>query len=126
MSPAGFGGTSRPRRRQDQFYLGPASAMEDSMDTDLLPEMSGETWVAANHLDETTIDLPLPDPDLIVSSLTDKTLKIVREWIWASAPPACAGLSPELRSWHLQFGNLSIDSAGRLWRHRAPPVYCCW
>ena len=28
----------------------------------------------------------------------------------------CAGLSPELRSWHLQFANLSIDSDGRLWR----------
>ena len=33
----------------------------------------------------------------------------------------CSGLSPELRCWRLQFGNLSIDTDGRLWRHRAPP-----
>ena len=49
-----------------------ASAMGDSMDTDLL-ELSGETWVATIHLDESTGDLPLPDsdPDLIASSLMD-------------------------------------------------------
>ena len=34
----------------------------------------------------------------------------------------CAGLSPELRSWRLQFGNLSIDSASRPWRRRTPPA----
>ena len=48
-----------------------------------------------------------------MSSLMDKTLTIVREWVRAGAPPTwsdCAGLSPELRSWHLQFGNLVIDS----------------
>ena len=41
----------------------------------------------------------------------------------AGTPPAwsdCAGLSPELRLWRLQFGNLSIYSDGRLWRHRTP------
>ena len=50
------------------------SAMGDSMDTDLLPEMSGETWVAAVHLDEATGDLTPPDsdPDLIASSRVDK------------------------------------------------------
>ena len=37
------------------------SAMGDSMDSDLLPERSGETWVAATHLDEATGDLPLSD-----------------------------------------------------------------
>ena len=55
----------------------------------------------------------------------DNTLTIVREWVRASLPSPwseCAGLSPELRSWHLQFGNLSIDSDGRLWRRRAPPA----
>ena len=51
------------------------SAMGDSTDTDLLPEMSGETWVASVHLDEATGDLTPPDsdPDLIASSLADAT-----------------------------------------------------
>ena len=55
------------------------SAMGDSMDTDLLPELSGKTWITTTHLNETTGDLPLPDsePDLIVSSLTDKSMTIV-------------------------------------------------
>ena len=60
-----------------------------------------------------------------MSSLIDKTLTIVREWVRAGAPPTwsdCAGLSPELRSWHLQFGNLVIDSDSGLWRRRAPPA----
>ena len=88
-----------------QFYLGPG----------------GTTFchVSNGHLDEATGDLPLPDcePDLIGSSLTDKTMTIVREWVQAGAPPAwsdCAGLSPELRLWYLQFDNLSIDSDGLL------------
>ena len=85
-----------------------ASAMGNSIDTDLLPELSGETWVATTHLDEATGDLPLPnsEPDLIVSSPTDKTLTIVREWVRAGVPPAwsdCAGLFPELCLWRLQF-----------------------
>ena len=37
-----------------------ASVMGDSMDSDLLPELSGETWVTATHLDEVTGDLPHP------------------------------------------------------------------
>ena len=55
------------------------SAIGDSMDTDLLPELSGEMRVAAVHLDEATIDLPPPDsdPDLIASSLIYRTLTIV-------------------------------------------------
>ena len=55
----------------------------------------------------------------------DETLSVVREWIRAGLPPPwsdCAGLSMELRSWHLQFGNLSIDSDVRLWRRHAPPA----
>ena len=42
-----------------------------------------------------------------------------------SDPPTwsdCAGLSLELRLWHLQFGNSSIDSDGRLWHCRTPPA----
>ena len=38
-------------------------AMGDCMDSDWLPELSGETWVAVTHLDEVT------GPDLIASSL---------------------------------------------------------
>ena len=45
------------------------STMSDSMDTYLLPEMSGETWVAAVHLDEATGDSTPPDsdPDYFIS-----------------------------------------------------------
>ena len=40
-----------------------SSEMEDSMDADLLPELSGETWVAAIYLDELTADFPATDSD---------------------------------------------------------------
>ena len=76
-----------------------ASAMGDSMD-----EVTGAG----------------SEPDLITSSREDKTLNVVQEWIRTCLPPSwldCAGLSLELRSWHLQFGNLSIYSDGR---RRAP------
>ena len=46
-----------------------SSEMGESMDTDLLPELSGETWVASTLLDGLTADL-LPagaDLDLIVA-----------------------------------------------------------
>ena len=36
------------------------SEMGDSMDADLLPECSGETWVASALMDELTVDLPAP------------------------------------------------------------------
>ena len=53
-----------------------SSAMGDSMDDDLLPELSGETWVAATYLDKVTADLPPSgsEPDLIEASRLDKTL----------------------------------------------------
>ena len=35
-----------------------SSEMGDSMDADLLPELSGETWVVATLLEELTTDLP--------------------------------------------------------------------
>ena len=97
--------------------------MGDSLDTDLLMEISGETSVAAVHLDEATGDFTPPDsdPDLIAS----KTLTVIRDWVQPATPPTWseyAGLSPELHSWHLQLGNLSLDLAGRLWRCRAPPA----
>ena len=96
------------------------------MDTDLLLELSGETWVATTLLEGLTADL-LPagaDMDLIVASRQHTTLATVREWVQSGTVPLwadCAGLSPELRCWRLQVGNLSIDTDGRLWRCRAPP-----
>ena len=100
-----------------------SSEMGESMDTDLLPELSGETCVA---LDGLTADLLLAgaDLDLIVASHQDRTLATVREWVQSGNVPLwadCAGLSPELRCWCLQVGNLSIDTDRRLWRRRAPP-----
>ena len=100
-----------------------SSEMGKSMDADLLPELSGETWVASALLEEFTADL-LPagaDLDLIAASRQDATLATVREWIQSESIPMwaeCAGLSPELRCWRLQVGNLFIDTDGRLWRRR--------
>ena len=103
-----------------------SSEMGDSMDLDLLPELSGETWVVSALLEELTVDLPTAesDIDLVAASREDNTLQTVRSWVQSgNAPPwsACAGLSPELRCWRLQVRNLTIDSVGRLWRRRAPP-----
>ena len=81
----------------------------------------------ATYLEEVTANL-LPadsEPDCIVASRLDETLIIVHQWVQSgSAPPwsDCSGLSPELRCLRLQFGNLSIDTEGREWRRRAPPV----
>ena len=88
------------------------SAMGDSMESDLLPEQSGETWGAATHLDEFTGDLPRSglEPDLITSSLMDKTLTIVREWFWPGwTVPVCLVASPV---WQLvnRFGRASVVS----------------
>ena len=104
------------------------SVIHDSMDADLLPELSGETWVAATYLEEVTADLPPADsePDLINACRLDETLITGRKkWIQAGSAPSwseCSGLSPDLRCWKLQFGNLSVDTDGRLWRRRAPPA----
>ena len=103
------------------------SEMGDSMDADLLPECSGETWVASALIDELTVDLPAPGvgDELVSDTASDKILQTVRSWVDSGvAPPwpECAGLSPELRSWRLQVGNIKIDSEGRLWRRRSPPA----
>ena len=108
----------------DQLFA--SSEMGDSMDSDLLPELSGETWVASALLEELTVDLLTAgsDIDLVTASRKDKILQTVRSWVESGNAlpwPACAGLSPELRCWRLQVGNLKIDSVGRLWRRRAPP-----
>ena len=102
--------------------------MGESMEADLLPELSGETWEAATLLEGLTADL-LPagaDLDLIVASRQDTTLATVREWVQSGIIPSwtdCAGLSPELLCCRLQIGNLSIDTEGRLWRRRERPSW---
>ena len=88
-----------------------SSEMGDSMDSDLLPELSGETWVASALLEELLVDLPTAgsDIELVAASREDKTLQTVRSWVQSgNAPPwlACAGLSPELRCWRLQVGKI--------------------
>ena len=90
-----------------------SSAMGDLMDAGLLPELSGETWVAATYLDEVTADLPpaASEPDLIAASRLDETLITIRSWVQSGSAPSwsdCARLSPELRSWRLQFGNFRL------------------
>ena len=102
------------------------SGMVDSMDADLLPELSGETWVASALLDELTGDLQPAgvNGDLVSATSEDKMLQTVWSWVESGkAPPwsECAGLAPELRCWRLQIGNLKVDSLGRLWRRRSPP-----
>ena len=103
-----------------------ASEIGESMDADLLPELSGETWVASVLTEEFMADLPAGSTiDLIAESHSDETLTVIRGWIQSNSTPAwtdCAGLSPELRCWRLQIGNLSIDTDDRLWRKRAPPA----
>ena len=100
------------------------SEIGESMDADLLLELSGEKlgWRQHSQL------LPAgSNIDLITESRHDDTLAIVRGWIQSNSTLTwadCAGLSPELRCWRLQIGNLSIDMHmdGRLWRRRAPPA----
>ena len=67
-----------------------SSEMGDCMGADLLPELSGETWVAATYLEELMADLPSTnsEPDFIVASRCDKTLTTVRQWVQMGAPPA--------------------------------------
>ena len=57
--------------------------MGDSIDADLLPELSGETWVVATLLEGLTADLPpvCSDIDLIVASRQDAPLTTVCEWV---------------------------------------------
>ena len=104
-----------------------SSEIGELMDSDLLPELSGETWVASALIEEFTAHL-LPagsNVDLITASRQDTTLATVRGWIQSESTQAwaeCAGFSPELRCWRLQVGNLSIYTDGRLWRRRAPPA----
>ena len=67
----------------------PFASSGDSMDADLLPELSGETWVAATLLEGLTADLPPAgsDIDLIVASRQDATLTTVCEWVQSGLVP---------------------------------------
>ena len=76
-----------------------ASEIGESMDADLLPELSGEIWVASALTEEFTADLPVgSNIDLIAESRSDDTLAVVRGWIQSNSTLTwtdCAGLSPE-------------------------------
>ena len=83
---------------QDQPFA--SSEMGDFMDVDLLPELSGETWVASVLLEELSVDLLTAgsDIDLSMASRQDATLTTVWKWVQSGVVPAwseCAGLSPE-------------------------------
>ena len=66
-----------------------SSEMGDSMDADLLPELSGETWVASALLDELTGDLQPAgvNGDLVSATSEDKMLQTVRLWVESGKPP---------------------------------------
>ena len=68
------------------------SEIGESMDADLLPEMSAETWVASALIEESTADLLLAgcNVDLIAESRHDDTLATVRGWIQSNSTPAWA------------------------------------
>ena len=77
-------------------------------------------------MDELKADFPPTGSyrDFVVASRQDVTLTTVRKWVQSGAAPAwseCVGLSPELRCWRLQVGNLSVDMQGRCCC-RAPPA----
>ena len=67
------------------------SEMGDSMDADLLPECSGETWVASALIDELTVDLPAPGvgDDLVSDTARDKMLQTVRSWVVSGVVGMC-------------------------------------
>ena len=58
------------------------------MVADLLPELSGETWVASALLDELTVDLPAAgvDEELVSDTAEDKILQTVRSWVDSASP----------------------------------------
>ena len=53
--------TESTSKMVDQPFV--TSAMGDSMESDLLPELLGETWVAETHLDEITGNLSIDSDD---------------------------------------------------------------
>ena len=107
-----------------------SSEMGDLMDADLLPELSGETWVASALLEELTADLPTPGSDIdLIPASRDGTV-MVTIWKCSTMVGMCrffsrtpllaitirkpvrsgAGGHPHrrLHSWWFQFGNAGI------------------
>ena len=87
----------------------------DSMDADLLRNYMGK------HGWRPPIWMNLPptgsEQDFVIASRQNVTLTTVRKWVKSGTAPVwsgCVGLSPELRCWRLQDGNLSVDTEGRL------------
>ena len=80
------------------------------MDADLLPELSGETWVAATYLEEVTADLlpAVSEPDLIIASRLDETLIMVRKWVQSGLAPSWSECLGYLRSYSA--GNYSSET----------------
>ena len=72
------------------------------MDADLLPECSGETWVASALIDELTVDLPAPGvgDDLVSDTASDKILQTVRSWVDSGVAPPWS----ECADCHRNFG----------------------
>ena len=114
--------TNLEREMVDQPFA--ASEIGESMDAVLLPELSVKLgWLQCSW--RSSRRTYFRRGVMIAESRHDNTLATVRGWIQSKSTPAwvdCAGLSPELRCWRLQVGNLSIDTEGRLWRRRAPPA----
>ena len=84
------------------------------MDADLLPELSGEMWVAAALTEEFTADLPAgSNIDLIAESRSDDTLAVVWGWIQSNSTPTwtdCTGLS---------WGIVLLEATDREFVHRS-------
>ena len=82
-----------------------SSEMGDSIDSDLLPELSGETWVATALLEELTVDLPTAgsDIDLVAASCEDNTLQTVRSWVESGNEPQTNSFPRESRQWVCYF-----------------------
>ena len=78
------------------------SEMGDSMDADLLPELSGETWVASALLDELTGDLPPAgvNNELVSTTSEDRILQTVRSWVESGNAPPWPACVPD---WHRNF-----------------------
>ena len=91
-----------------------SSEMGDSMNADLLPELSGEKWVTVTYLEEVTADVPPADsePDFIVASWLDDHSTPMGS-VWIGTPLVGLFGITELRCWRLQFGDLSMDTDGQ-------------
>ena len=91
MHTLSFVPTGKSIYPEDRSQLPPVvtSEMGDSMDADLLPELSGDTWVASALLDELTLDLPTAgvDNELVTATCEEKMLQTVRSWVESGNAP---------------------------------------